>query len=119
MRSKRFTLADLADAEQTISIFVADLRFAEQKKYLRLPALVINWSRKLRVEICGSYSSFLKSSPYSVLKGIIGTPLSVYKETVTLIFVYNTDSSYGAVLYKTKYQKLLSQCLDKDTNIAI
>ena len=39
MRSKRFTLADLVDAEQTNSIFVADLRFAEQKKYLRLPAL--------------------------------------------------------------------------------
>jgi len=37
LRSKRFTLAD---AEQTNSIFVADLRFAEQKKYLRLPALV-------------------------------------------------------------------------------
>ena len=41
MRSKRFTLGDLADAEQTNSIFVADLRFAEQKKYLRLPALSI------------------------------------------------------------------------------
>jgi len=38
LRSKRFTLAD---AEQTNSIFVADLRFAEQKKYLRLPALVL------------------------------------------------------------------------------
>jgi len=37
LRSKRFTLVD---AEQTNSIFVADLRFAEQKKYLRLPALV-------------------------------------------------------------------------------
>jgi len=44
--------------------------------------------------------------PYSVLKGIIGTPLSVYKENETLISVYNTDSSHGAVLYKTKYQKL-------------
>jgi len=41
LRSKRFTLADLADADQTNSIFVADLRFAEQKKYLRLPALHI------------------------------------------------------------------------------
>jgi len=39
-------------------------------------------------------------------EGIIGTTLSVYKETVTLISVYNTDSSYGAVLYKTKYKKL-------------
>jgi len=48
----------------------------------------------------------LKSALYSVLKGIIGIPLSVYKETVTLISVYNTDSSYGAVLYKTKHQKL-------------
>jgi len=38
LRSKRFTLAD---AEQTNSIFVEDLRFAEQKKYLRLPALQI------------------------------------------------------------------------------
>jgi len=37
LRSKSFTLAD---AEQTNSIFVADLRFAEQKKYLRLPALL-------------------------------------------------------------------------------
>jgi len=36
LQSKRFTLAD---AEQMNSIFVADLRFAEQKKYLRLPAL--------------------------------------------------------------------------------
>jgi len=44
--------------------------------------------------------------PYSVLKGIIGTPLSVYKENATLISVYNTDSSDGAVLYKTKYQNL-------------
>jgi len=31
LRSKRSTLADLADAEQTNSIFVADLLFAEQK----------------------------------------------------------------------------------------
>jgi len=32
--------------------------------------MVINYSRKLRVEICGSYSSLLKSALYSVLKGI-------------------------------------------------
>jgi len=32
---------DHADAEQTNSIFIVDLRFAEQKKYLRLPALTI------------------------------------------------------------------------------
>jgi len=43
---------------------------------------------------------------YSVLKGIIGPPLSVHKQKVTLISVYNTYSSYGAVLYKIKYQKL-------------
>ena len=49
LRSKRFTLADLADAEQTNSIFVADLRFAEQKKYLRLSALQIS-------SLCGKLS---------------------------------------------------------------
>jgi len=43
---------------------------------------------------------------YSVLKGIIGPPLSVHKENVTLISVYNTDSSHGVALYKTKNQKL-------------
>jgi len=37
LRRKRFILAD---AEQTNLIFVADLRFAEQKKCLRLPALL-------------------------------------------------------------------------------
>jgi len=43
---------------------------------------------------------------YSILKGITGPPLSVQKEKVTLISFYNTCSSYGAVLYKTMYQKL-------------
>jgi len=52
------------------------------------------------------------------LKGIIGTPLSVYKENITLISVYNTDLSHGAVLYKTLQkvsQTILSQCLNKPT----
>jgi len=53
------------------------------------------------------------------MKGIIGTPLCVSKETVALVSVYNTNSSHGAVLYKTKYQKLYYQCLSKDTKIAI
>jgi len=44
--------------------------------------------------------------PYSVLKEIIRTPLSVYTEDVTLISVNNADSSHGAVLYKIKNQKL-------------
>jgi len=43
---------------------------------------------------------------YSVLKGIIGPPLSVHKEKITFISVYNTDSSHNAILYNTKYQKL-------------
>ena len=62
LRSKRFTLADLADAEQTNSIFVADLRFAEQKKYLRLPALDFTI---MHVKSCGNICMLASNLPLS------------------------------------------------------
>ena len=99
LRSKRFTLAD---AEQTNSIFVADLRFAEQKKYLRFPALLnhLQGQNVIRVALKTPLETRLGICMYNILVSHQVVPPTFYNK-IAPMFTYNFFQVYCQILLRS------------------